>query len=302
MQCCKQVQKAKTLINGHHVGRPCHVSEREERHIVRINRKTPKISSSEIAAQIHELLGKQVHPKTVRRMFHQAGYKARVPRKMPYISKANRKKRLQFANQYVTKDPDFWNRVIFSDESKFNLFHHDGRILVWRRRNAKLEPANMTCTVKYGGGGIMVWGCMAASGVGNLVFIDGTMDQYVYLDILKRNLKVSAEKLGLNTDYHFQQDNDPKHTAYNVRLWILYNAPHTLQTPPQSPDMNPIEHLWDELERRIRKHHISSKAQLKEVIVQECGKIDAAVTRKLVQSMQDRLKAVIRSKGMNTRY
>ncbi|KAH8344912.1 hypothetical protein KR067_010610, partial [Drosophila pandora] len=63
--------------------------------------------------------------------------------------------------------------------------------------------------VKHGGGNVMVWACMSASGVGNLVFIDGIMDAKMDAD----NLRESAEKLGLESEYWFQQDNDPKHTA-----------------------------------------------------------------------------------------
>ncbi|CAK9796392.1 Transposable element Tcb2 transposase [Anthophora quadrimaculata] len=88
---------------------------------------------------------------------------------------------------------------------------------------------------------------MSASGVGKLKFIETIMDQHIYLDILQENLKSSAEKLNLG-NFIFQQDRDPKHTAKHVKQWLLYNAPKQLNTPPQSPDMNPIEHLWDEIE------------------------------------------------------
>lgn len=94
-----------------------------------------------------------------------------------------------------------------------------------RKRNTELEEKNLISTVMHGGGGVMVWGCMAASGVGELVFIEGNMDKYMYMNILKENVKKSAEKLGLSPVYYFQQDNDPKHTAEVVRLWLLYNTP-----------------------------------------------------------------------------
>ncbi|KAH8419574.1 hypothetical protein KR222_006966, partial [Zaprionus bogoriensis] len=69
-------------------------------------------------------------------------------------------------------------------------------------------------TVKHGGGNVMVWGCMAASGVGNLVFIDEKMDKTVFLNILKENLMPSVHKLGLSDErWSFQQDNDPKHSS-----------------------------------------------------------------------------------------
>ncbi|KOX72865.1 hypothetical protein WN51_01882 [Melipona quadrifasciata] len=72
---------------------------------------------------------------------------------------------------------------------------------------------------------------MAANGRRNLVFIDGILNKYKYLNILKENLKQSAIKLNLLDDFYFQQDNDSKHTAGIVRKWIVYSTPHTLQTP-----------------------------------------------------------------------
>lgn len=283
-------------------GRPRKLTAREETNIIRKIKKNPKTTSTELAAECLEELGKEIHPKTVRRTLQLAGYSSRIARKKPLISKVNKTKRLNFAKEYINKTEDFWDGVLFSDESKFNIFQSDGRIRVWRKPNTELEKNNVVRTVKHGGGGVMVWGCMAASGVGNLVFIDGTMDKTVYLNILKENLLQSVEKLGLGDRFYFQQDNDPKHTANIVRMWIIHHVPHILPTPPQSPDMNPIEHLWDELGRRVQKRHITSKTQLKEVLLQEWQNIGADVTKKLVHSMPRRLKEVISKKGYSTKY
>ncbi|KAH8376336.1 hypothetical protein KR200_002696, partial [Drosophila serrata] len=68
-------------------------------------------------------------------------------------------------------------------------------------------------TVKHGGGSVVVWGCMAASRVGHLVFIDPTMDHKAYMKVLKDKLHQSASRLGLADDFWLQQDNDPKHTS-----------------------------------------------------------------------------------------
>ena len=101
--------------------------------------------------------------------------------------------------------------------------------------------------VKHGRGSFLVWGCMSAAGVGNLVFIDGNMDLHVYLNILKNNLEESAHKLRLTESFIIQQDNDPKHTAKHVKEWLIFKIANQLHTPPQSPDLNPIKHLWDKL-------------------------------------------------------
>ena len=128
------------------------------------------------------------------------------------------------------------------------------------------------------------------------------MHKFVYLNILKNNLHRSAEKLGLGRDFYFQSDNDPKHTAHVVRTWVAYNVVHTLPTPPQSPDLNPIEHVWAELDVRLRRHHITNKNQAKQLLLEEWNKIEPEFTRKLVHSMPKRIREVIKNKGLHTRY
>ncbi|GFW18300.1 transposable element Tcb1 transposase [Trichonephila clavipes] len=102
----------------------------------------------------------------------------------------------------------------------------ESRTPLWIQKN--LRP-----TVKHGGVSVMVWGCMASNGVGSLVFIDGIMNYKLYIDVLN-NLKESAKKLGLDGNFIFQQDNNPKHTARNVKMWRLFHCKQQLHTP-QSP-------------------------------------------------------------------
>lgn len=124
----------------------------------------------------------------------------------------------------------------------------------------------------------------------------------MYLNILKDNLLQSAEKLGLRTEFRFYQDNDPKHKSGVVQTWLIWDCPHLMEPPAQSPDLNVIENLWALLENKIRNHHISSKEALKSALLQEWNKITPETTQKLVASMQNRLKAVIDQKGYHTKY
>jgi transposase len=283
-------------------GQPRALTERNREWLILQIKKDPKTSAPVLTAQLCEYFGIQVSTQTVRNALKERGFHGRVARKKPWISKVNRGKRLDFVKTHRNKDMDFWKSVIFTDESKFNLFGSDGRAMVWRQPNTELDPKNTTPTVKHGGGSVMVWGCFSASGVGNLVFIDGIMNQYVYMDLLKSNLKVSAQKLGIEKSFSFYQDNDPKHKAWINRMWLLYNCPKVIDTPPQSPDLNPIENLWDELGRRVQKHHVSSKTQLKEILQKEWNAIEPECCLKLVESMPRRLRAVQETHGYATKY
>lgn len=283
-------------------GRKKILKERDERQIVSTVRRNPRLSVPKLTSDVNATLTQPVSTETIRRTLRRAGYHGRVARKKPWITEVNRRKRLDFAKRYVNCSEEFWKSVIFSDESKFNIFGSDGRNFVWRRVNTEFKKENLRPTVKHGGGSCMVWGCMSADGVGNLAFIESTMNQYGYLDILKQHLQQSAEKLGLGSYYQFQHDNDPKHTALNVKLWLLYNTPKRLHTPPQSPDLNPIENLWWELEKRVQKHHVTSKSELKAALIQEWSNISSSITNKLVQSMPKRLREVIKAKGLSTKY
>ncbi|GFX53515.1 transposable element Tcb1 transposase [Trichonephila clavipes] len=143
---------------------------------------------------------------------------------------------------------------------------------------------------------------MSAGGVGELAFIDGIMDKHVYLGILKDNLEKSASKLGLRSGFIFQQDNDPKHTAKIVQLYLLYHCRKQLHTPAQSPDLNVIENLWSQLEKSVHEHEITSKEVLKKILREEWAKLSVETTKTLVESVPRRWQAVIQAKRYATKY
>ncbi|GBL72989.1 Transposable element Tc1 transposase [Araneus ventricosus] len=158
----------------------------------------------------------------------------------------------------VDKDILYWESIIFMNESKFNIFWSDGRITVWRKSNEELNPKNLLPTVKHGGGGIMVWGRFAASGMGNLAFIENNMNQSKYISILKENLKISAPKLGIQNTLKLYQDNDLKHTVKNVRLWLLQ-----LSKSYQNSTISSLLHSWWQRVGDPKRNEVSGHRRLK---------------------------------------
>ena len=84
--------------------------------------------------------------------------------------------------------PAMWQKVIWSDETKIELFGLNTKKYVWRKPNKADYPAHTIPTVKHGGGIVMLWGCFSSSGPGELVRVQGTMNSAKYIDILQENL------------------------------------------------------------------------------------------------------------------
>lgn len=271
---------------------------REDSRIIREIKKDPFVT----IRGVKEKLNLTISERTIRRRIAEHGLKSYFARKRPFISKVNKEKRLRFARTHINKPLEFWKRVIWSDESKFELFNKKRRLRVWRKSDEGLQDKHLQATMKHGGGNIMVWGCFSWFGVGNLVLINGIMTAEGYIDILNENLEESLLKMELEDNYIFQQDNDPKHTAKKTLAFFRACRIKPLEWPPQSPDLNPIENLWAILDNRVEKTGVTNKQTYFAALEKAWNELDPQHLRNLVESMPKRLQSIIEAKGGHINY
>ena len=155
-------------------------------------------------------------------------------------------------------------------------------------------------TIKYGGGNVRVQGCMSAVGVGELYFIEGNMNFNMYCEILQQSMIPSLQKLGSRAV--FQHDNDPKHTSKTTIALLKRLRVKVIDWPSMSPDLNPIEHLWGILKRKVEVRKVSNICQLRDVIMEEWKSIPVATCEAHLKSMPRRVKAVLDNGGGLTKY
>lgn len=284
-------------------GRPPKLDDNDKIRLAKLVEENHHTSLAEITDKMRDILLDDISERTIQRALHEEGYFGRVGLRKPFISDVNKKKRLSWARERLSWVKD-WRFVIWSDESRYELCGSNRRQWVWRRPEQKMDIDCLVPTFKSGQKSVMVWGCFTRFGVGPLVRLKGRQSAKEYIEVLKNHLLPFIESLQRKKRFSYQDDNAPIHTAKKTRKWKEENSIPCIPWPAQSPDLNPIEHLWDELERRtrLREKPPKNEEELYENLLEEWKKIPISVLEKLVDSMPDRVRAVNNANGYPTKY
>lgn len=242
--------------------------------------------------------------RTIDRRLREANLFGRVARHKKRLTDEEKRARLSFAQGYLHMTVEEWMKIMFADEKKFKGDGFMGQ--VWVRRppgeadNPAYQVPKLPHPVK-----LNVWGCFCGRGLGYCYIFNENMDGKLLKKILGTHLKESAE-LHFEQDppelWRLLQDNDPKHKSVLVRNWLFSNGISMLEFPAYSPDLNPIENLWNDMARRVEARPASTVEELQDVIAEEWERTSLAYIRKLARSMPERCQAVIDAHGDHTKY
>ena len=264
--------------------------------------RDPGTSSARIQ-QLAADIGIKVSTRTIRSWL-QKEFKlpARRSAKKPMVTEGQRKLRFSFCQRYMNHSSDWWKQVMFTDESTFQQVRNCGSNYVRPPLGQRFNPKFTIKTVKHPPS-IMCWGGITARGRGPLTMIPKgqTVTAKSYIAILEEKLQ---QHMNISNAKIFLQDSAPSHTAKITTKWFSDNNITVLKDfPPNSPDLNVVENCWNFMKDKVSAHNPTSEKDLIRLLNAVWNtEITEEYCRKLVRSMPDRIRAVIKNKGLPCKY
>ncbi|UYV81598.1 hypothetical protein LAZ67_20001652 [Cordylochernes scorpioides] len=264
-------------------------SARLDRRILRQAVAAQQATCTAILQHVQDTLDHSISTRTIsRRLVANGLHSCRPLRRLP-LNPPNRRQRLEWCRARSTWMTE-WHRVVFSEESRFCLSSDSRRVRVWRRRGERSNPAAIVERLTVRQGGIMVWGAIAYDSRSPLLRIQGTMTAQRYVDDVLRPVTLPYLQGVPNALY--QQDNARPHTA-RISQQALQDV-QMLPWPPYSPDLSPIEHVWDIIGRRLHPlPQPRSEDELWQMVEREWRAIPQDTIRTLIDSLPRRVAACI---------
>ncbi|GFW86538.1 transposable element Tcb2 transposase [Trichonephila clavipes] len=297
-------RKLRNSYSGFSSGRPRGTTPTDDRYIVLQARRNRRQTAGEIARHTTQATGRQISRFTVARRLHGGGLFARRPVRCVPLTPAHRRRRSLWCREHRNWRDNEWGRVLFTDESRFSLNSHSHRILIWRERGSRNHPSNIIERDRYGGRGVLVWGGIMLSSRTDLhIFDAGSVNETRYCnEILLPYVRLFRGAMGLQ--FFFMDDNAPCHRTVAAEQLLESEDIERMDWPARSPDLNPIEHVWNFLGRRFAARTLAPVTirELRLALQDEWAAMPQQLIDTLILSMGRRCETCLAVRGDHIPY
>lgn len=276
---------------------------REDRHLVNSAQRSHTVTATRLRQEHLNASGRLISTQTVRNRLHEAGLYARRQCRQVFLLPRHRRARLEWATEHLNWGSNEWRRVLFSDESRFTIDGPDRRIKIWRRTGERYFNSNFQEVDTFHQKSLMIWAGIGYNMKSVFHTIEGNLTALKYRDEIL-DIHVRPFNEARNGDFVFMDDNARPHRGHVVTNYLRDHEIEHLEWPAKSPDLNPIEHLWDQLGRALNDspRRPCTLEDLKNSLQQEWEQIPMENVIQLVESMPRRCMAVVEARGGHTRY
>jgi transposase len=236
-------------------------------------------------------------PQTLSNYFKHQSIVRKKARRSPMISANNRAKRIAFAKEMLTWTNEMLRNILWSDETTVKSYPN-GEIIMYRDNEmAEKRYDIVSPAVQQGGISVQFWGCISFHATGPLVEFDGWVNAQSYFEVILEGYVVP--ELRQNANLVFQQDNAKPHKAPFIMEWFSRKRIELVVWPPQSPDLSPIEVIWNIMKMKLKsmKPRPRSKKEISAAMHKIWTEIDDTVRQQCCDKFRDNLKRCLEVKG-----
>jgi transposase len=284
-------QQSGSTADRQRSGRPSITSAVQDRYIRVFHLRKRTVTARETSSNVPGL--RRISAQTVRNCLRENGLRVRRPYFGAVLRRRHWLARVRWCNRVRPWDLQNWRRVWFSNESRFMLQPRDGRTRVYRRRNERFERNCVLEVDNIGGGNVMLWGAISYARKTQLVHISDNLNVARYRDEVLTSHMLPT--MNLHRDV-FQRDNAGSHTARATVDFLANQNVTVLPWLSKWQDVNPIEHLWDDLDRRVQSStSAANSARTAADSWERMGRIPQDHIHRLIESMTRRVRAVLQA-------